>query len=77
MREFCARMPEWSKGADLRSAIIIGAWVRTPLRAKRMCLFICVLYVCICVYVCVWSHGLMVMTSDFESDNRGSIPRGT
>jgi hypothetical protein len=24
-----------------------------------------------------WSHGLMVMTADFESANLGSIPSGT
>jgi hypothetical protein len=26
-------MPEWSKGADLRSAGYLAAWVRTPLQA--------------------------------------------
>lgn len=29
-----AGMPEWSKGADLRSAVYLHAWVRTPLSAN-------------------------------------------
>ena len=31
-----AWMPEWSKGADLRSAVLIYAWVQTPLQATAI-----------------------------------------
>ena len=59
-------MPEWSKGADLRSAIY-GCVGSNPLDA------------CECVisgmWLCECSHGLMVMTADFESASLGSIPQ--
>ena len=31
-----AWMPEWSKGADLRSAMQTHAWVQTPLQVKQL-----------------------------------------
>ena len=59
-------MPEWSKGADLRSAIY-GCVGSNP----TPCSLHDFLYGRDC------SHGLMVMTADFESASLGSIPSGS
>ena len=62
-------MPEWSKGADLRSAIY-GCVGSNPTRCMNVC-------VISGMWLCECSHGLMVMTADFESASLGSIPSGS
>ena len=64
-----ASMPEWSNGADLRSAIY-GCVGSNPTRCMKVC-------VISGMWLCECSHGLMVMTADFESASLGSIPSGS
>ena len=58
---FLAWMPEGSKGADLRSAGHLSAWVRTPLQACSFVYFFCLELVSGCARANIFSclHGLM------------------
>jgi hypothetical protein len=65
-KNYLARIPERSKGTVLR-AVAYASWVRIPLRAY---------------YKIVredlklkYRYGLVAMMPDFQSGDRGSIPR--